>query len=346
MARSRHNEQSPALLRTSIPQCQRSFGTKCAIGSRDVESYHLPLYLVVFSFPLVGTLAMTDSFISVFNQGWVGSIVGIVGLGIGIISFAYTVMSGGRSKAGLAYQAEGQTLIEDSSGILPDAVEVRYEGQRVSRLTLVQLRFWNSGRRPIKCNDLVESDPIVFDFGDGANILKCEIESITRQSIGCRIELCGKKSNKIRVRFDFLDQQDGMLVNVFHTGRYVIPAVTGSVIGVPYGVENYQDESYIIDGPLGKGPNSLSRKNRSNAAIRVAIGSISTFIGLTLMASSIMFYLTILSPKSGISNNAILPSLVLATCIALLALLAIYMGTSTLLGMRRRYPKILASATP
>ncbi len=55
-----------------------------------------------------------DSLLEVLGQGWIGTLVGVVGVAFGILQWAR------RTGPRLMYQYVGQTLISDKEGVLPD----------------------------------------------------------------------------------------------------------------------------------------------------------------------------------------------------------------------------------
>lgn len=173
-----------------------------------------------------------DKLLNFLNHGWVGAVIGVVGLVFGI----YQLFR--RSGPKLAYQYVGQRLIDDGEGLLPGNVVIQYDGKPVKRLSLSQIIVWNAGDQAVRQADIVNSDPIRFSFDDDAEILSVEIEKTTRAANECMVEPLPNRRGGFFYRFAFLDRNDGVLIRVLHTGSITRPDCLGTVIGLPKGIQS------------------------------------------------------------------------------------------------------------
>ncbi len=174
-----------------------------------------------------------DSILNFLNQGWIGSLLGVLGIGFGI----YQVVR--RTEARLVYQYIGQQLIESDHGLLPNEVVVQFDGKKVPRLSLSQIIIWNNGRKAIRGEDITPKDPIKFSFGDDAEILKAEILKFTRAANESRTSIEEKNRQDVLYQFSFLNHGDGALIRILHTGRQTWPHCFGTLIGPSKGVESF-----------------------------------------------------------------------------------------------------------
>ncbi|TGL61181.1 hypothetical protein [Leptospira sarikeiensis] len=170
--------------------------------------------------------------VEVLDKGWVGSLVGFIG-----VSFAiYQIFQ--RNGAKLCFQYMGQLLIDGSSRILPDDVKVTYRKKAVSRLTLTQVVIWNDGRAPIRGTDISETDVLKCKFGEETIILNAEIIKTSRTATIAELEILNDNNNEVLVKFNFLDEKDGFLIKILHTGINQSPKISGTIIGIPKGVQS------------------------------------------------------------------------------------------------------------
>lgn len=84
----------------------------------------------------------------------------------GIISLVITVRF--RSKSEISYQILSSAPVVQVSDEAKDDVEVLYKGERFNDVSVVVVRLWNSGNRPIRPSDIIS--PVTFTF-KGSQIL-------------------------------------------------------------------------------------------------------------------------------------------------------------------------------
>lgn len=167
--------------------------------------------------------------LNLLNQGWLGTLLGLLGLGFGIYQLRR------RTTGKLVYQGRGVRLIGHSSTLPPD-VQVVYKGDVVPRLSSRRIIIWNDGRSPIRGNDISSSDPLRFAFEEGAVILDADIVKRTRDANDLRIE---KNDNELCIAFDFLNPGDGAVIEILHTGARTYAEALGTIVGQPEGPISY-----------------------------------------------------------------------------------------------------------
>src|SRR5438477_8505394 len=102
--------------------------------------------------------------------GWVGSLIGIVGIVAAITTYFLT-----RRRKLLAYRTRGMRLLGAVEAGLPNEVTVQYRGRNVPRLTRSFLIVWNAGEVTISGREVVGTDPLKIDLGDEAEILSASV---------------------------------------------------------------------------------------------------------------------------------------------------------------------------
>lgn len=192
---------------------------------------------------------LISQIISFINQGWVGSLIGLIGVVLGIAGLLF--FRAAKAKPRPAYQVETLRLIEERGHMLPDEVSINYKGAPVQRLTKTNLIFWNAGTDTLRWSDVVNTDPLRMVFDDEAEILRAKIVKSTRDINACNLVDDQNDKSKILIEFDFLDPGDGVSIELLHTSKQRSPSFLGSIRGVPEGVVNW---GRILTGQGGPPP--------------------------------------------------------------------------------------------
>ncbi len=171
--------------------------------------------------------------LELLSPGWVGTIASLLGLIVGLIAAVVT-----RQRTRLAYCYAGKRLLGLATDGLPEGITVHYRGQDIPRLTRTLVVLWNAGEKTILGDDLVTKDPLRLKLrGDGrvlaATVLK------TKRDV-CQIEALPDAScpNETHIRFDFLDAEDGAVIEVLHTSKERYVEFLGTVRGLPQGLHD------------------------------------------------------------------------------------------------------------
>lgn len=98
-----------------------------------------------------------------------------------------------------------------------DSLEMSYSGELIETLTVTRVAFWNGGRETINNQDIVGSDPPRVRAKEGCRILSAQILYATpANQFG--LEMAEDQSNVI-FNFNYIDKDEGMIVQLFHTGK-------------------------------------------------------------------------------------------------------------------------------
>ena len=165
------------------------------------------------------------------SPNWVGILVGLAGLIVGIFGIAMTVRSKKRSHM--------TTISEDISlrggdAEYPDGIEVRYRGVPVPKVTASIVWIWNSGNTTVRETDIVLDDPLGFQFL--GNVLNISVRKVTRDVIGISAFI-SPKPDTVHLTFEFLDPGDRAILEVLHDGDAESPKCLGTIIGLPNGLD-------------------------------------------------------------------------------------------------------------
>jgi hypothetical protein len=150
-----------------------------------------------------------------WTNNW-GNLAGVVGVLLAILGVYLTVRSWKRKAP--TYVIRSNNVFKGLENTIPD-VEVKFPGygQPVTSITITKIGFWNAGTETIKKNDVVKDDPIMIRAKDGVVFLSAAIiEAVNPlNKIECTVS---KDRSFVSIAFDYLDCNQGAIIQVFHTG--------------------------------------------------------------------------------------------------------------------------------
>lgn len=149
------------------------------------------------------------------------TILNIVFLILSISSIAvsiYLFFKSIRSKKPV-YLEINYPLIEDSVSAI-DGLEIKYNKQKISRLTLTRFSFWNNGRETIDGNDIAAADRLRIYIParrktDSGEMISAKVIFSRKQANSIKLDI---EDSEAYISFDFLDYGDGAIFEIYHTG--------------------------------------------------------------------------------------------------------------------------------
>jgi hypothetical protein len=171
---------------------------------------------------------------------------------IAAVVFYWRSRRGGR----IAYQQESFGVVGGERSVFSDEVSIFYQGHEVPRLTSSAIYVWNSGRRTIRGEDIVERDPLRIAIGDNKRILNANVAAATRDVIDFRATVDRHNPGGALLSFDFMDPGDGARIEVIHTGPLHVATLLGTVRGIPEGPKNWGRAWTKAKGPVAWLPRS------------------------------------------------------------------------------------------
>lgn len=153
-----------------------------------------------------------------------GFVVGILGLLVAVFTWLLS-----RRYKRMYFMVRSFNLVNKKRSTVP-SLSVSFSGRPVDALTISKVAIWNSGTDAILNRDIPSSERIRIQCVNGADILECSIIQVSSPSCNCRID--GLSNNSQALLFDFLDPDDGLVLQVAHTGsssRNIV--IKGQIIG-------------------------------------------------------------------------------------------------------------------
>lgn len=216
-------------------------------------------------------MTFLEKILDALAPGWVGSLIGITGIVAAVATYLLT-----RRRMIIAYRTRGAQLLGTVEAELPSEVTVHYRGKDVPRLTRSIVVFWNDGERTINYADVVHSDPLRLDAGDGAEILSTSLVKSSRDVIQLGCHANPNCPHEALLSFEFLDAKDGGVIEILHTGKRRHLKLLGTVRGMPNGPKSLG--SFLSRRPAVKQIPVL-KSRRALAGLVVAIGIAIAMVG-------------------------------------------------------------------
>lgn len=99
-----------------------------------------------------------------------------------------------------------------------DTVNILYAGNKVNNLSITKIAFWNDGKETINNSDVAQNNPIRLIIDKDCIFLDAEIIYQKNPSNDFNISI--SNDNKyVDITFDYFDFEEGIVLQVFHTGN-------------------------------------------------------------------------------------------------------------------------------
>jgi hypothetical protein len=183
--------------------------------------------------PRRSLLLVMQTVLQTLDHGWIGAL--LAAIGIGVPFYIYYLSNVGPR---LVYQARALRLIGQNE-LLPSQVKIFFDDRIVTQLTKTYLVIWNPGKALIRGSDIVAGDPPRCEFSSDSEILDVRIVKATKTTNKASATISQEKTSEAHFTFDYLDPEDGVVLELLHTAPQRFPTVTGSVRGMTRGIENW-----------------------------------------------------------------------------------------------------------
>lgn len=116
------------------------------------------------------------------------------------------------------YRTHGANLIRDLASTV-EGLTIRFPGygQPIKNLTVTRVVFWNRGKTAIRRTDVSKKDLVRIKCKPGVVILQASILA-TSSPTNNFMESVNIDKNCVNLDFDFIDYNQGVVVQIFHTG--------------------------------------------------------------------------------------------------------------------------------
>ncbi|MGB8217597.1 MAG: hypothetical protein WCE94_09895 [Candidatus Methanoperedens sp.] len=115
------------------------------------------------------------------------------------------------------YAVNSHNIVRDLVSRIDD-LDILYHGEPIENLTATKIAFWNAGNDTINGQDIARADPLTVIANEGYKILDAKIVSVINTANQFSITSpAGERS--ININFDYLDQNEGAIIQLLHTGK-------------------------------------------------------------------------------------------------------------------------------
>jgi hypothetical protein len=123
------------------------------------------------------------------------------------------------------YLVRNVSLVEENIGKIKD-IKISYFGSNVKNLSVARVALWNKGKETINKKDVAQIDPLTISAANGNQLLGIEILYKKNISNNFSIDPIDDAENpgqhlqnKLRIDFDYFDKDEGIVLQVFHSGK-------------------------------------------------------------------------------------------------------------------------------
>ena len=128
------------------------------------------------------------------------------------------------------YLMRTDILIQDNISTI-SGLKIMYDDCVIANLSTTTIAFWNNGSETIDDRDRVISNPLRISTSKTARVLNAKIIFTNNQSNHLSVET-DDEGNNIYLLFDYLDKDQGGIIQVIHTGKSSRDlSITGDVKG-------------------------------------------------------------------------------------------------------------------
>ena len=181
-------------------------------------------------------LSMEDVF-EFLNQDWINSLIGVIGVGIGLTGLGVALYFFFASKRDPkpVYQYWSRRILGKDEDNLPKDVSVKFKGIEVIRLNRTTIIFWNDGTKVLNGSDIVKTYPLIISYPKGSKILSYQILKQTKPAYEFSLKFAPHKRNELLIDFNYLDPKGGATCEIVHDSQEHDLKILGSIRGIPSG---------------------------------------------------------------------------------------------------------------
>jgi hypothetical protein len=148
---------------------------------------------------------------SISNWPYTGDVAFALGIILAVIGIIATYRALKNKKP--VYAIISQILIQNFDPLLPN-LSIKFKGENVKNLSISRIAFWNDGKETINKTDISQAEPLMIEITKGCRIL--DVKLILTSNTANQFELLEIQDTYVMVSFDFLDYQDGALIQIIH----------------------------------------------------------------------------------------------------------------------------------
>ena len=149
-----------------------------------------------------------------------------------------------KKEKSLKFEIKSNNIFKNFESIIQN-VKVTCEDKNISTLTITRILMWCDGKETIYDKDIATQMPLIIKSKEGKDILEAKIESFNNQTNNITLEKL--ENNIYKINFEYLDNKDGFIIQVVHTGNSSKDIIlTGKIKGMKGIIEKRQSRNTKI----------------------------------------------------------------------------------------------------
>src|SRR5258706_3954620 len=147
------------------------------------------------------------------------SLINMLFLALAVISMILAVIlyNLGKKIRLPTYAVRNLNLIKERK-VGMNGLRISYQKQYIKNLSVAKIALWNSGKEAIRKEDIAEKEPIQILAINSNDILEAKIIYQKNEANNFSLTL-RQQAKKILIDFDYFDKDEGIIVQIFHTGK-------------------------------------------------------------------------------------------------------------------------------
>lgn len=154
-------------------------------------------------------------FIEILTQNPMIAMFSIILSPIGIILAVVFYLKSRKIKS-IKHYFKSDLLIDDFIQKI-EGLTIKFSDKSINRLMVTKIAFWNNGSETINFEDIPNNDKFSISIKDNFNILDVTIINILNKANNIDF-LLSDDGKEISISFDYIDQKEGFIIQIFHTG--------------------------------------------------------------------------------------------------------------------------------
>lgn len=131
------------------------------------------------------------------------------------VYLTYRAYKKSRKKSVPSYWISNTNIFEDKPQ-LRGRIKVFFDNLELENCSVAKILIWNRGDQSIRYSDIPALDLLRIEAVDDIKILEAEQIFSSNQHCNFSAELA---DNQVTIGFDYIDQGDGVVLQLFHTGK-------------------------------------------------------------------------------------------------------------------------------
>lgn len=152
-------------------------------------------------------------------------------VGIASIPIAFLLARRGRQRPKLRYVIDSEVIVSPEDGLLNRGLSMSFAGTTIDKLSKTTIAIWGQRGDTVRGIDIVADDALRVKLGDDDAVLQARVIARSRRQNKVEAIPDPKIPFCVEIIFDFLDQNDGAIIEILHKESKQKPILLGTIRG-------------------------------------------------------------------------------------------------------------------